>query len=61
MNRRPTHYECVALPTEPRKLVQKILGKRGALVVAPTHILEPEVPWENVLAFVDAARHSYYE
>ena len=43
------------------KEVQKILGKRGALVVAPTHILEPEVPWENVLAFVDAARHSYYE
>lgn len=27
------------------KEVQKILGKRGALVVAPTHILEPEVAW----------------
>ena len=30
-NRRPTHYECVALPTEPRKLIttyQKIILKK---------------------------------
>jgi len=32
------------------------LGKNGGLVLAPTHLLEPEVPWENVLAFVEAAR-----
>ena len=34
-NRRPTHYECVALPAEPRKLI-----KRFAL----THILYTGFP-----------------
>lgn len=43
------------------KEVQEILGKNGGLLVAPTHILEPEVPWENVLAFVEAAKGSKYE
>lgn len=28
----------------------------GGLLVAPTHMLEPEVPWENVLAYVRACR-----
>jgi len=32
------------------------LGRHGGLLVAPSHILEPEVPWANVLAYVDAAR-----
>ena len=32
------------------------LGKDGALILCPTHVLEPEVPVENVLAFIDAAR-----
>jgi uroporphyrinogen decarboxylase len=32
------------------------LGRHGGLCVAPSHILEPEVPWANVLAYVDAAR-----
>lgn len=30
------------------------IGKGGGLLLAPTHILEPEVPWENVLAFMEA-------
>jgi uroporphyrinogen decarboxylase len=30
------------------------LGYNGGLVIAPTHILEPEVPWENILALVEA-------
>jgi uroporphyrinogen decarboxylase len=30
------------------------LGTNGGLVIAPTHILEPEVPWENILALVQA-------
>jgi len=38
------------------KEVQSLLGRRGGLLIAPSHILEPEVPWENVLAFVDAVR-----
>ena len=33
------------------------LGKDGALILSPTHVLEPEVPPENVEAFLDACRH----
>jgi len=36
--------------------VQRSLGGNGGLLLAPTHILEPEVPWENVEAFVAAAK-----
>lgn len=32
----------------------EIAGARGGLLPAPTHMLEPEVPVENVLAYVDA-------
>ena len=33
------------------------LHENGArVIVAPTHVLEPDVPWENILAFVEAAR-----
>lgn len=32
------------------------LGRNGGLLIAPSHILEPEVPWGNVVAFVNAAR-----
>ncbi len=28
----------------------------GGLLPAPTHLLEPEVPWENILAYVEACR-----
>lgn len=28
----------------------------SVVVVAPTHVLEPDVPWENIRAFVDAVR-----
>jgi uroporphyrinogen decarboxylase len=31
------------------------VGKDGGLIIAPTHTLEPDVPWENVLALFDAA------
>jgi uroporphyrinogen decarboxylase len=40
--------------------VQSTLGARGGLLLAPTHILEPEVPWENVEAFVGAAKSAWY-
>lgn len=30
----------------------------AAIVVAPTHVLEPDVPWENIKAFVDAVRNT---
>jgi uroporphyrinogen decarboxylase len=31
-------------------------GKSGGIVIGPTHMVEPEVPWENLTAIVDAAR-----
>jgi hypothetical protein len=40
--------------------VQAALGTGGGLLLAPTHILEPEVPWENIEAFVVAAKSSRY-
>jgi uroporphyrinogen decarboxylase len=46
-------------PDEVRRVVRErisTVGRGGGLVLAPTHVLEPEVPVENVLAFVEAAR-----
>jgi len=36
----------------------RTLGGDGALILSPTHVLEPEVPLENIYAFVEAARSS---
>lgn len=36
----------------------RIAGERGGLLAAPTHLLEPEVPWDNVLAYVEACRET---
>lgn len=33
-----------------------IAGKKGGLLVSPTHLLEPEVPWENIRAYIQACR-----
>jgi uroporphyrinogen decarboxylase len=35
---------------------KETLGFDGGLILSPTHILEPEVPLENIAAFVDACR-----
>jgi uroporphyrinogen decarboxylase len=40
---------------------KQVLGRDGGLLLAPTHILEPEVPWNNVLAFIAAAKNSFYD
>lgn len=48
-----------AEPGEVRRTVEervRTLGRDGALILSPTHVLEPDVPLENVRAFVDAAR-----
>lgn len=37
-----------------------IASKQGGLFCCPTHMLEPEVPWENIEAYV-AAVHEYNE
>jgi uroporphyrinogen decarboxylase len=41
---------------EVRRVVKErieTIGPEG-LLLAPTHVLEPEVPWENIVAFVEA-------
>ena len=34
----------------------EVIGKDGGFLIAPTHLVEPEVPWENTLAFVEAVQ-----
>jgi uroporphyrinogen decarboxylase len=44
-------------PAEVRALVReriKTVGEGGGLLLAPSHKLEPDVPWENVEAFFQA-------
>ncbi|MBR5446523.1 MAG: hypothetical protein IKV57_10380 [Clostridia bacterium] len=44
-------------PEEVRKTVfenLKTAGRNGGLYVCPTHLLEPEVPLENVIAYIQA-------
>ncbi len=46
-------------PDEVRAKVQEtneILGEHGGLLLAPAHILDPAIPWENVVAFIEAAK-----
>jgi uroporphyrinogen decarboxylase len=52
-------------PKEVKKVIKErieTVGEGGGLLLAPTHILEPEVPWENVLAFFEAIEeYGYYK
>jgi uroporphyrinogen decarboxylase len=32
-------------------------GKKGGIVIGPTHMVEPEVPWENLIAIIDAVKY----
>jgi uroporphyrinogen decarboxylase len=44
-------------PAEVTRVVRERIGAVGAgggLIIAPTHVLEPDVPWENVEAFLEA-------
>lgn len=46
-------------PQEVRETVKHMIetvGKGGGLLVAPTHLLEPEVPWENIEAMIQAVK-----
>jgi uroporphyrinogen decarboxylase len=50
-------------PEEVRACVQRLFqtaGRGGGLVCAPSHVLEPEVPWKNVEAFVAACQECVY-
>lgn len=44
-------------PEEVKETVKKLIqtvGKGGGLFLAPTHVLEPDVPWKNIDAFIEA-------
>jgi len=43
-------------PEEVRRVVRERIETVGpeGLLLAPTHVLEPDVPWENIAAFVEA-------
>jgi len=44
-------------PSEVRDKVREVielLGEGGGLFIAPTHALQPDVPWENVVTFFEA-------
>jgi len=44
-------------PEEVRATVRErieTVGRGGGLLLAPTHVIEPDVPWENVVAFFEA-------
>jgi uroporphyrinogen decarboxylase len=46
-------------PEDVRRAVRRMVfevGYDGGLVLAPTHVLEPDVPWANIDAFVEACR-----
>jgi len=46
-----------ATPAEVKQVIKErieTVGKDGGLLLAPTHVIEPEVPWDNILAFFDA-------
>ena len=50
-------------PEEVRACVRRLFraaGRGGGFVCAPSHVLEPEVPWENVEAFVAACQECVY-
>jgi uroporphyrinogen decarboxylase len=48
-------------PDDVRREVQariETVGRDGGLFLAPTHMIEPEVPFANIVAFVDAVTSS---
>ena len=45
---------------EVKRMIETV-GKGGGLILAPTHVLEPEVPLDNIRAFLDAVdRYGHY-
>lgn len=51
-------------PDEVKEVVKRIIGimgNGGGYVLSPAHLIRQEVPWRNVLAFVEAAKeHGRY-
>jgi uroporphyrinogen decarboxylase len=38
------------------KLRIETVGQNGGLLLAPAHVLQPDTPWENIVAFFEAVR-----
>ncbi len=36
------------------KLRMETIGRNGGLLLAPSHVLQPDTPWENIVAFFEA-------
>jgi len=50
-------------PAEVRRVVAEriqTVGKGGGLVLAPSHMLEPDVSWENIVTFFETAEEFGY-
>lgn len=39
---------------EVKRIIHEFNAFDGGLIIAPTHFLEPDVPWENIIAFFEA-------
>lgn len=35
----------------------ELFGNEGGFLLAPAHILDPSIPWENIMAFVESAKN----
>jgi len=47
-------YSCEVIGVDiSEEMIEKV-GQGGGFVIAPTHFVPAEVPWENVQAFFDA-------
>jgi hypothetical protein len=44
---------------EVRKMIG-VVGKGGGLLIALAHFVEPDVPWENIVALSEAVEESGY-
>ena len=42
------------------KLRMETVGRNGGLLLAPSHVLQPDVPWENIVAFFEAVEEFGY-
>lgn len=43
------------------KLRMETIGQNGGLLLSPSHVLQPDTPWENILAFFEAVEeYGYY-
>ena len=43
--------------SEVKRMIQTV-GRGGGLLIAPSHVIEPDVPWDSVIALVGAVRES---